>query len=207
MQSDRSHVGPHKGPRLAHRTAQLAAGFALSLMAGCGSVGQSVGDSLSGLLPSSSETTGALGTAAVRGTRVAFERIEGAPPEVAQRLTGDLAAEAAARQIAVVPADGAVYRIRGYLATRERGAGTAVSWAWDVYDAGLHRAFRLGGEEVGRTAARGQPWTIADDALLRRIAQAGIEQLADFIAAGPAAPAAPEESPPLRSTVAAYAER
>jgi len=139
--------------------------------------------------------------------RIAFESIDGVPPEVFHRLVGDLTEEAAARQIAVVPAGaGAPYRIRGYLAAHAEHGATTVVWAWDVYDADLRRAFRLDGEEhAGATGRKDAPgrragdqWTVADEALLRRIARAGMDQMARFIAAGPPPPE-PAAAPPPRN--------
>jgi hypothetical protein len=154
-------------------------GFAICLMAaGCGSIGQTPGLS-----------------AQSAGVGVAFESIDGLPRDVSERLLRDLGEEAAALRIAIVPAGGeAAYRLRGYLAAHPQGATTSIAWAWDVYDAELHRAFRLSGEERAGPAAgkgtEGRVWAAADEALLRRIARTGMEQLAGFIASPPA-PAVP----------------
>jgi hypothetical protein len=155
--------------------------------AGCASIGQA-------LRPA------ALGPAtAAREASIAFESIDGLPRDVSQRLTRDLDEEASARQIVVVPAGAkAAYRMRGYVAAHAEGPTTSIAWAWDVYDAELHRAFRLSGQErAGATAGTGRNLAAADDALLRRIARAGMEQLADFLASAPvpAAPAPPAPEP------------
>ena len=128
-----------------------------------------------------------------RGVSVAFEPIEGLAGDNNAALVRDLNEEATAFHIAVVPEGGeAAYRIRSYVATHagrqssaRTSAGTAgtVSWAWDVYDSALHRAVRLSGEE--RTTG-GKSGAI-DEALLRRIARTGMEQLADFMATNPPA--------------------
>jgi hypothetical protein len=126
-----------------------------------------------------------------RDITVAVESVDGPPHEISQRLISDLNAEGAPLRIAVVGAEvqAATYRMRGYLATRTAGPMTAVTWAWDVYDGGLNRAFRLTGEEhVAAGTARS--WAVADEALLHRIAHAGMDQLAAFMAAPPA-PAVP----------------
>jgi hypothetical protein len=146
------------------------------IAAGCASIGQALGPAAPG-----------------RDVSVAFESIDGLPRDVSPKLTHDLDEEAAALRIAVVPAGGqAAYRIRGYVAAHAEGSGTAVAWAWDVYDAGLQRAFRLNGEERAGASA-GRNWA-ADDALLRRIAHNGMAQLAEFMASPPAPPA-PAPSP------------
>jgi hypothetical protein len=159
-------------------------GFALCLAlcllaAGCASVGQA-------LAPSPP----------ARDVSIALESIDGLPRDVSLKLAHDLDEEAAALRIAVVPTGGeASYRMRGYLAAHHQGSGTVIAWAWDVYDAELQRAFRLSGEERTGSAA-GRNWAAAaDEALLRRIARSGMEQLAGFVASA-AAPASP---PPGRS--------
>jgi hypothetical protein len=133
-----------------------------------------------------------------RGAIVAFESIDGAPRPAADRLLGNLTEEAKARQLVVAPRGGHVnYHIRGYLSAD----GGAIAWAWDVYDAGRRRAFRLTGEE----RASGS-WN--DDAALRRIARASVEQLTAFIAAdrAPGTAAASSEVPaPTRVMVALQA--
>jgi hypothetical protein len=166
-----------RGCRLAAAGKPLVCLAACLMAAGCASVGQALGPS-----------------APASGVSVAFESIDGLPREVSPKLAHDLDEEAAALRIAVIPAGGqASYRIRGYLAAHAEGSGMAVAWAWDVYDAGLHRAFRLNGEERAGSGA-GRNWA-ADDALLRRIAHNGMTQLADFMAAPPAPPAAPPPAP------------
>jgi len=165
--------------------ARLICGLALCLLAGgCGSIGI-------GQLPGLS----------ARDISIAFESIDGLPRDVSPSLVRDLNEEAAALRIAVVPAGGeASYHLRGYLAARAEGSATAVAWAWDVYDTNLHRAFRLSGEErAGRTSPdQGRNGAMADDALLRRIAHSGMEQLAGFMASAPV-PAAPAAPAPARN--------
>ncbi len=144
-----------------------------------------------------------------RDISVAVESIDGPPREVSQRLISDLNAEGAPLKIAVVASEAnAAYRMRGYLATHAAGSTTAITWAWDVYDSGLNRAFRLTGEE--RVAAKEGPksWAVADEAVLRRIAHAGMDQLAGFMASPPA-PAVPTPGPaaPLPSGTDTVASR
>jgi hypothetical protein len=157
--------------------------------AGCGSIGST-------LRPSAQARS-------VSDFSVAFESIDGLPRDVSQQLLRDLNEEATARQIAVVPAGSeATYRMRGYVAAhaeRSAAAVTSISWAWDVYDGELHRAFRLSGEErAGPAPARDAGRALADEAVLRAIARAGMQQLADFAASAPA-PAAPAGPAPGRT--------
>jgi hypothetical protein len=179
------------------RNSRAIAGLALCLAAaGCGSIGPT-------LRPSAQARS-------VSDISVAFESIDGLPRDVSQQLLRDLNEEAAARQIAVVQAGGeATYRMRGYVAAhaeRSAAAVTSISWAWDVYDGELHRAFRLSGEErAGPAPARDAGRALADEAVLRAIARAGMQQLAEFAASAPA-PAAPG-SPTPRRTGSAVASR
>ncbi len=160
------------------------------LAAGCGSIGPTPGPA-----------------AQARDVSIAFESIDGLPRDISQRLVRDLTEEAAAFRIAVVPAGGEPsYRMRGYLAAHAEGSATSIAWAWDVYDAELHRAFRLSGEEPAGPTVRspagknpaGRIWATADEALLRRIARAGMEQLAGLLGSAPA-PAAPAPASPERN--------
>ena len=164
------------------RALSCVACLALSLgMAGCASVGGSISQAL----------TASAGPARDRNASVTFDSIDGLARDSQTAMAHDLDEEAAAFHIAVVPSGGdAWYRVRSYVATH----ATSVAWAWDVYDSGLHRAVRLSGEE--RTDARaGKGGAIADEALLHRIARAGMAQLADFMASTPPAPAAPPSAP------------
>lgn len=133
-------------------------------------------------------------TADIGGTTVAFESVDGPPAAVVHKIVRDLSAEATARQIVVVPRGGeAMYRIRGYLAVHPEAGQTAITWAWDVYDGGQRRVFRLRGEDSAGPG--GRAWGAADDQTLRRIARSSVDQLALFLAsarvAGIPEPAAP----------------
>jgi hypothetical protein len=136
---------------------------------------------------------GPVAAAPTRGATVAFESIDGPPVSIFNKLVADLNEEAVAHQMAVVSRNGpAQYRVRGYLAavTVARRRTTTISWVWDVYDADQQRAVRLSGEELASSAGQGT-WAAADDGVLRRIARSGMDQLAAFLAAPNAPPAAP----------------
>jgi hypothetical protein len=155
-----------------------------------------------GVIPTA--TPSALRGGDPRGGAVTFESVEGVPTEVFHRFVKTLNEEAAARQIAVAArGTEASYRIRSYLALD--GAHGAIDWAWDVYDSEQHRVLRLNGAE---TAGTQRAWAAADDRLLRRIAQTGLQQLAAFLATGPAAPGNGPASPtPSGAAVAFASER
>jgi len=125
--------------------------------------------------------TVALQTVAPRGPTIAFESIDGPPAAIFQRLVGDLAAEADSRQMQVVSRSSpAAFRVRGYLAANVVRGRTHFDWAWDVYDSGKRRAFRIAGEEPGGGKSP-DVWASLDDQTLSRIARASMDRLAGFL--------------------------
>jgi hypothetical protein len=133
------------------------------------------------------------GRAPGSGPTVAFESIDGPPPQVFDRMVSVLDSEAKLRDLAIVSREGAAsYRVRSYLSAQILHGKTVIAWLWDVYDADQQRALRLSGEEpTGK--ADGNGWTAADEVILRKIAQAGLSGLSSFINGAPTgAPAAPQ---------------
>src|SRR3954466_15882991 len=123
------------------------------------------------------------------GSTVTFESIDGPPPQVFDRMVGVLDSESKLRNLSIVSREGtASYRVRSYLSAQVVRGRTRIAWVWDVYDANQQRALRLSGEEP--TAAKGgrDPWTAADDLVLRKIAQAGFSGLSNMINGTPEAP-------------------
>jgi hypothetical protein len=132
------------------------------------------------------------------GATVAFESIDGPPPQVFDRMVNLLDSESKLRNVAIVSREGsAAYRIRSYLAAQVSRGRTTIAWVWDVYDRDQQRALRLSGEEPAGKAGR-DAWAAADDVVLRRIAQAGLTGLTGMIngTAPPDVPAAPRGSGP-----------
>ena len=138
------------------------------------------------------QSTGALVSG--RNASIAFESIDGPPQPVFQRLVENLAAEAVARQVSVISREATPsYRVRGYMAAHLEGGRTHIGWVWDVYDANKRRVLRIASEEpAGRRP--GDAWTVADDAMLRRIARTSMDRLAVFLDGGNRAPLAPADS-------------
>jgi hypothetical protein len=135
----------------------------------------------------------AMAPSAGSGATVAFESIDGPPPQVFDRMVGVLDSESKLRSLSVVSREGtAAYRVRSYLSAQIVRGKTVIAWVWDVYDANQQRALRLSGEEPtaakgGRDAAR-DPWGAADDLVLRKIAQAGFSGLSNMINGTPDVP-------------------
>ena len=125
---------------------------------------------------------------------VTFESIDGPPPQVFDRMVNVLNSESKLRNLSIVSRDGAAsYRVRSYLAAEVSRGRTVIAWVWDVYDQNQQRALRLSGEEPAGKAGR-DPWTAADDLVLRKIAQAGLSGLSSMIN-GTAPGDAPRPSP------------
>src|SRR5215212_8234123 len=137
------------------------------------------------------------------GPTVAFESIDGPPPQVFDRMVSVIDSESKLRNLSIVSREGgAAYRVRSYLSAQVVRGKTVIAWVWDVYDNNQQRALRLSGEEAAGKAGR-DAWAAADDLVLRKIAQAGLSGLSGMINGTPdAAPApAPERRGPAVASV------
>ncbi len=129
------------------------------------------------------------------GPTIAFESIDGPPPQVFERMVSVLDSESKLRSLSIVSREGsASYRVRGYLAAQISRGRTKVAWVWDVYDQNQQRALRLSGEEPAGKAGR-DGWAAVDDLALRKIAQAGLSGLTTLIDGTPSADT-PQPAPP-----------
>jgi hypothetical protein len=154
-----------------------------------------------------SNTSNAALTTTVSGPTIAFESIDGPPVSIFNRLVDNLSSEAQARDLAIASREGAAnYRVRGYLAAQVIRGRTHISWVWDVYDDDKLRALRITGEEAGGRGG-GDPWSVADETMLRQIARASMDRLAAYLGnpGGPVEPgastaiaASPESEAPAR---------
>ncbi|KWV58907.1 hypothetical protein AS156_32420 [Bradyrhizobium macuxiense] len=139
------------------------------------------------------------------GATVAFESIDGPPPQVFDRMVSVLDSESKLRSLSIVSREGtAAYRVRSYLSAQVVRGRTMIAWVWDVYDSNQQRALRLSGEEPAGKAGR-DAWAAADDLVLRKIAQAGLSGLSSMINGGPADSPAPASAPELRGPAVASA--
>jgi hypothetical protein len=101
---------------------------------------------------------------------VAFESIDGPPPQVFDRMVSVLDSESKLRNLSIVSREGsASYRVRSYLSAQVgRGRNATIAWVWDVYDRGQQRALRLSGEEPAGKAGRDPPWSTEPRRRMRR---------------------------------------
>jgi hypothetical protein len=147
----------------------------------------------------SNTSNASLTTSAASGPTIAFESIDGPPVGIFNRLVDDLSSEAQARNLAIASREGAAnYRVRGYLAAQVIRGRTHVSWVWDVYDDDKLRALRITGEEAGGRGGA-DPWSVADEPMLRRIARASMDRLAAYLS-NPGGPLQPDASTAIAAT-------
>lgn len=136
------------------------------------------------------------------GATVAFESVDGPPPQVFDRLVNILNSESELRNIAIVSRETqAAYRVRSYLAAEVTKGRTSIAWVWDIYDRNQHRALRLSGEEPAGKSGR-DAWAAADDLVLRKIAQAGLSGLSSMVNGTAPSEAEPPPSEPSGPAVA-----
>ena len=177
-----------KAPRAMIAAALLAVSCALGGCAGGGATG------------SGSYAMASTGS----GPTVAFESIDGPPPQVFDRMVSVLDSESKLRNLSIVSREGgAAYRVRSYLSAQVVRGKTVIAWVWDVYDNNQQRALRLSGEEAAGKAGR-DAWAAADDLVLRKIAQAGLSGLSGMINGTP--DAAPSPAPERRGPAVASVE-
>ncbi len=142
-------------------------------------------------------------TEAARPT-IAIESIEAPPSTDVPRFVTMLKDEAAQRRIAAGAPSEANYRLHGYLDARNDSTAapaaratapsetTSIAWMLDVYDGEQVRLVRLSGEEK----IAGPASASTDDQALRRIARAGMDQLAAFLATSRTPSTAAVAAPP-----------
>src|ERR1700737_2369315 len=151
---------------------RAVAGTAMLLAIACGLGGCAGGGAASGAYAMASSGS---------GPTVAFESIDGPPPQVFDRMVGVLDSESKLRNLSIVSREGAsAYRVRSYLSVQVNHGRASVAWVWDVYDRDQQRALRLAGEEPAGKAGR-DAWAVADDLVLRKIAQAGLSGLSGMM--------------------------
>ncbi|MFG1358488.1 hypothetical protein [Xanthobacter pseudotagetidis] len=181
-------------------TAQRSSGAgyarALKAFAGAGLLG-------AGLMLAGCQTDGL----SSGGGALAFDRIEGPPPQSFDRLVTQLSSAADARKVEVVSRQqDAPYRVKGYLSVHQEGGKASVAYVWDVYGRDRERVARVSGEQAVPAARGSDAWAACTDACLAQIAETTMAGLSEALggsgapasaAIAAAAPAAPERSASL----------
>ena len=123
------------------------------------------------------------------GATVAFASVEGPPPALAARFTDQLAAAAASRAIVTADPQTADYLVRGYLTAYAVPEGTAITYVWDVFDNQKRHAQRVD-DTITLKASAGDPWSLADEAVMASVAGKSADDLAAYLSNTPEAVAA-----------------
>jgi hypothetical protein len=106
-----------------------------------------------------SMSPGASGIMGAGGVSLAFDSVDGPPPQVFDRFVNALNTEAQARALPTTSRQAqAAYRVRAYLAAQTTRSRTSIAWVFDVYESGQRRTLRLSGEELAG-GTRGQDLT------------------------------------------------
>lgn len=137
---------------------------------------------------------------APRGATVAFDSIDGLPRGQFDTLVNRLNDEAQSRQLAVTSRESpSVYRVKGYMTATVNRGETTIGWTWDVFDRTQNKVFQITGEEIAkeRTKKPDEAWKLADEAMLRRIAQASMDKLGTFLTSPEVAPNLASATSPL----------
>lgn len=140
------------------------------------------------------------------GATIAFEQIDGPPPQIFDRMVSVLDSESKLRSLAIVSREApAAYRVRTYLSAQVVSGKSVIAWVFDVYDRNQQRALRMSGEEPISRGGR-DPWNNVDDMVLRKIAQAGFSGLSNMLNGTAPAESAPPVAPASRGPAVAAAE-
>ena len=132
---------------------------------------------------------------------VAIVSVEGAPAGISASLSQVLEREARARDIVVVDAAKARYLVRGYLSAALTEDGASIEYVWDVFTADKRRAQRLR-DVIAVKGSADDPWALAGEAALGRVAARSADDLAAYLSNTPEAIAA---APPAAGAPLSYA--
>lgn len=126
--------------------------------------------------------------AAIGKTRVQFAPIVGTPVEAATPLTERLGVQARARGITLAGSTDTAppgIVMRGYFSALTEGKDTTVVYVWDVYDPAGTRLHRINGQQSAASAGSSEGWPAVSPVTMQSIADATIDQLADWLASRP----------------------
>ncbi|MCD2173708.1 hypothetical protein [Rhizobium sp. C4] len=117
------------------------------------------------------------GEGSVAGGSIRFLPIIGAPISAVTPLSRELATNASARGLSIKPSsdNSTEHMLKGYFSAFDDGAGTTITYVWDVLDASGARLTRLQGQEklAGKSA---DPWANVPPNVMSKIASDTINQ-------------------------------
>lgn len=104
--------------------------------------------------------------------KVTIAPVIGAPQDVANQMSAQLASALEARQIAVAkqPGEASDYTLRGYVVAAKERTNTKISFIWDVNDPSGKRVNRVTGEEAVPSGTARDAWAAVTPALVQTIA-------------------------------------
>jgi len=110
--------------------------------------------------------------------KFSFAPVTGAPAHILSNLSTQLAHEAVAQNVALVPSGDAQasYVIKGYLSAVGDSSGTILVYVWDVFDAGGRRVHRISGQEMTNNGSQ-DPWLGIDGTAISNVARRTITAL------------------------------
>jgi hypothetical protein len=128
----------------------------------------------------------AIDPAKVARARIQFAPIVGTSVEAATALSERLSLRARERDMRLTGTGDAAttHVLKGYFTPLTEGKQTTVIYVWDVYDPAGNRVHRISGQQ--KTASTGgEGWTAVTPDTMRLIADATIDQFAQWISAAP----------------------
>ncbi|WP_018183717.1 hypothetical protein [Kaistia granuli] len=110
--------------------------------------------------------------------KFSFAPITGAPAHILSSLSTQLAQEAVAQNVALVPSGDtqASYVIKGYLSAVGDSSGTILVYVWDVFDASGRRVHRISGQETSANGSQ-DPWLGVDGGAISNVARRTVAAL------------------------------
>ncbi|WP_029076365.1 hypothetical protein [Kaistia adipata] len=110
--------------------------------------------------------------------KFSFAPVTGAPAHILSNLSNQLAKEAVAQNVALVPSGDtqANYVIKGYLSAVGDSSGTILVYVWDVFDASGRRVHRISGQETSANGSQ-DPWLGIDNSSISNVARRTVSAL------------------------------
>ncbi len=161
-----------KGNRYLDCAAILAATL---ILAGCNNT---LSSSQPAAAPATDSSAPALPAVPFATAKFSFAPITGAPAHILSRMSTQIAQEALAQNVALVPSGDtqANYVIKGYLSAVGDSSGTILVYVWDVFDASGRRVHRISGQETTANGSQ-DPWLGIDTATISNVARRTVSAL------------------------------